>query len=187
MPSMSLFVLGKSLFQNRGTADEVEFPHGNLPLDPPLQAPDLTRLLSRRLYVNLRCPPIPGAFQVALDTGAPCALFPRTLWRDQLHWQEGRHFDACHVTGLGPIVWSQLLSRSFRARLVRLKVPVELAGQSGDRLRLNHLIAQLAEPTTPREDPKLAILCLWGGVFEGRRLAVDRSPTGDDLIARLEW
>ena len=186
MPSMSLFVLGKSLFLNRGTADEIEYPHGNLPLDPPLRAPDLSRLLSRRLYVNLRCPPIPGAYQMALDTGAPFSLFPRKLWRDQLNWQEGRHFESCHLAGAGPFLTSQLLNQSFRVRLVRLLVPVELAGRGGDRLRVERLIAQLAEPATVADDPKFAVLGLFGGVFEGRKLALDRQAS-DDLAARLEW
>ena len=70
---------------------------------------------------------------------------------------------------------------------MRLKVPIELAGKSGDRLRVEHLIAQLAEPATVRDDPKFAVFGLWGGVFEDRRVVVGRQPNGDDLVARLEW
>jgi hypothetical protein len=123
---------------------------------------------------------------VILDTGAHFALFPRHVWRDRYAWQEGRHFESCHIAGVGPFLGSRLVNHSFRVRLVRLKVPVELAGRSGDRLKLDHLIAQLAEPTTPRDDPKFAVLGLFGGVFESRRLAVDHT-TADDLTARLEW
>jgi hypothetical protein len=186
MPSLSLFVRAEKLTLNGDGGDEVEFPQGVLPLHPPLIAPDLTRLLYRRMSATLRCPPIPGAFDVILDTGAPFALFPRRLWRDQMNWQEGRHFETCRIAGLGPLMGGRLLDRSFRVRLVRLTVPVELAGRSGDRLRIERPIAQLAEPNTVADDPKFAILGLFGGVFEGRRLAVERSPL-DDLTARMEW
>ncbi len=123
---------------------------------------------------------------MALDTGAHFALFPQRFWRDRFGWIEGRHFESCHISGIGPLTGGRLLAQFFRVRLVRLKVPVELAGKSGDRLRVERLIAQLAEPATPRDDPKFAVLGLFGGVFESRRLAVERS-TADDLTARLEW
>lgn len=31
------------------------------------------------------------------------------------------------------------------------------------------------------------LLGLWGGVFEGRRLVVDRLSETNDLAARFEW
>jgi hypothetical protein len=187
MPSMDLYVRGDTIRLNRGTPEEVEFEHGLLPLDPPLLNPPLNRLPAHRLFVSLRCPPSPGALDVVLDTGAYFALFPRHVWRDRFGWVEGRHFESCHLTNAGPFLTSQLLDRSFRVRLVRLTVPVELAGRSGDRLRVNPLIAQLAEPATARDDPKFAILGLFGGVFENRRLAVERPQAADHLTARLEW
>ena len=187
MPSMSLYVRGEPITLNRGTPAEVEHENGILPLDPPLRNPPLERLSAHRLYAVLRCQPIPGAIDVVLDTGAHFALFPQRFWRDRFGWVEGRHFESCHIAGVGPVIGSQLLAQSFRVRLVRLKISVELAGKNGDRLRLDHLIAQLAEPAAVRDDPKFAILGLFGGVFAGRRLFVDQSPTGDDLTARLEW
>lgn len=186
MPSMSLHVRGDDLALNSGMSAEVEFENGVLPLDPPLRNPLLERLPAQRLYAVLRCQPTPGAIDIVLDTGAHFALFPQRFWRDRFGWVEGRHFESCHIAGVGRVLGGRLLAQSFRVRLVRLAVPVELAGKSGDRLRLDHLIAQLAEPATPRDDPKFAVLGLFGGVFEDRRLAVERSPA-DDLTARLEW
>lgn len=187
MPSMSLFVRGETIRLNRGTTEEVECENGVMPLDPPLQHPLLGRLPAHRLFVSLRCPPSPGALDVILDTGAHFAIFPRHVWRDRFGWVEGRHFESCNIAGVGSVIGSQLLAQSFRVRLVRLMVPVELAGRSGDRLRLEHLIAQLVEPATPRDDPRSTILGLWGGVFENRRLAIERTASTDDLTARLEW
>ena len=112
MPSLSLFVQAEQLTLTSGGGDEVEFPTGELPLDPPLHSPDLTHLLYRRLSVMLRCPPIPGAIDVILDTGAPFTLFPRRVWRDQMNWQEGRHFEVCRVAGIGPLLSSRMLDTS---------------------------------------------------------------------------
>lgn len=186
MPSMELFVRGETLLLGDDPAGPVTFPFGNLPLSPPLSNPPLALLPSRRLYCSLRCQPTPGAIDIVLDTGAQFALFPQRYWRDRFGWVEGRHFESCHISGIGPATSGRLLAQSFRVRLVRLKVPVELAGRSGDRLRVEYLIAQLAEPATPRDDPKYAVLGLFGGVFESRRLAVERTPA-DDLTARMEW
>jgi hypothetical protein len=186
MPSMELYVRGDDITLNRGQPGEVEYKNGVLPLDPPLQNPALVRLPVHRLFASLRCPPKPGALDVLLDTGAHFALFPRHVWRDRFGWVERRHFESCHIAGVGPLMGGQLLDKSFRVRLVRLLVPVELAGRGGDRLRIERLIAQLAEPNTVADDPKFAILGLFGGAFEGRKLAVDRSPA-DDLTARMEW
>jgi hypothetical protein len=186
MPSMSLYVRGDDLTLNRGTPQEVEYKNGLLPLDPTLRNPPLQRLSAHRLFCTFRCQPTPGAIDIALDTGAHFALLPRRYWRDRFGWQEGRHFESCHIASVGPLIGGQLLNQSFRVRLVRLLVPVELAGKSGDRLRIERLITQLAEPTTPRDDPKVAVLGLFGGVFDGRKLAVDRTPA-DDLAACVEW
>jgi hypothetical protein len=70
--------------------------------------------------------------------------------------------------------------------VVRLKVPVVLAGTSyapADLIRIDHLTAQLSDS----DEPKEMLLGLWGGVFEGRRLVVDRTAGGDDLAARFDW
>ena len=112
MPSLSLFVRADKLTLSAVAGGEVEFPSGVLPLDPPLPPPDLPRLLYRRLSVTLRCPPIPGAIDVILDTGAPFTLFPRRVWRDQMNWQEGRHFEVCRVAGIGPLLSSRMLDTS---------------------------------------------------------------------------
>lgn len=92
----------------------------------------------------------------------------------------------CHVADFGERFRSQLLGSSLTCRVVRLKVPVVLAGTSympENLIRIDHLIAQLSDS----DEPKEMLLGLWGGVFEGRRLVVDRAPGGDDLVARFEW
>jgi hypothetical protein len=107
------------------------------------------------------------------------------LWRDQFGWREEVHFEVCDFAGLGPLLEAQLLKHAFRCRIVRLRVSVEVAGSAFDapRFRIDNMIAQLPET----EQPKLTLFGLWGGVFEGRRLAVDRVPNADDLAARFEW
>jgi hypothetical protein len=144
---------------------------GNLPLDPPF--PGLDRVLLRRLQCWLRVPPIPGAHDAVLDTGAPLTVFPHTLWNHQFRWQAGRDYDELSVAGVGTVQQGQVLGHR------------ELAGRNprGDRLRLDGLVCQLAD----RGSPPYVILGLWGGVFEGRRLAVERLPASDDLAARLEF
>jgi hypothetical protein len=138
-----------------------------------------------RLFCNFRVPPVPGAWEAVLDTGAPLSLIPRERWRDQFCWREGVHFEVCDFAGLGPFIDSQLLSHAFRCRIVRLKVPVEVSGPNprDPRFRIDNLIAQLPEG----DHPRLTVFGLWGGVFEGRRLIVDRTAGGDDLTARFEW
>jgi hypothetical protein len=92
----------------------------------------------------------------------------------------------CHIPDFGERFRSQLLGASLTCRVVRLKVPVVLAGTSyaaENLLRIDHLVAQLSDT----DEPKEMLLGLWGGVFEGRRLVVDRTPNADDLAARLEW
>lgn len=45
------------------------------------------------------------------------------------------------------------------------------------------MIAQFPET----DHPRLTVFGLWGGVFEGRRLIVDRTPTADDIAAHFDW
>jgi hypothetical protein len=44
------------------------------------------------------------------------------------------------------------------------------------------LVAQLPETAQPR----FTVFGLWGGVFEGRTLVVDRRTNSDDIAARFE-
>jgi hypothetical protein len=184
MPSLPLIVRGITLTQRRGQPDEVEFPHGVLPLANPLAGPPLARVRALRLVCNYRVPPVSGVREAILDTGAMLSLFPRELWRDQFRWREGVHFDLCDVVGLGSVFDAQLLGIGYRCHLARLRVPVEVAGPSptGPRFRVENLVTQLVDDAEPR----LTLFGLFGGVFEDRRLAVERSPT-DDLVARMEW
>ncbi len=119
-----------------------------------------------------------------LDPGAPLSLLPRWLWRDQFRWREGIHFDVCDIAGLGSVFDAQLLGTGYRCRVARLRVPVEVASPTptGPRFCVDNLIIQLVDDAEPR----LTIFGLFGGVFESRRLAVERQPS-DDLTARLEW
>jgi hypothetical protein len=156
---------------------------GNLSLAPPL--PDLSRVLLRRLYCWLRVPPIPGARKAIFDTGAPLTVFPYQVWKNDFGWQAGQHFDELSVAGIGTTLTGQVLNYRYSCRLARLRVPVELAGSNlkSDRLRLDSLICQLADPS----GPQMLILGLWGGVFTGRQLAVEQQPNSDDLQARLSF
>jgi hypothetical protein len=185
MPSFPLIVRGMPLTQRAGQPDEIQFDRGILPLSAPLADPPVHRVLNLRMFCNYRVPRVPGAREAILDTGAPLSLIPRWLWRDQFGWREGVHFDVCDFAGLGPFLDAQLLSHVYRCRIVRLKVPVEVAGTDlrGPRFTVENMIVQFPET----DHPRLTVFGLWGGVFEGRRLVVDRPPTADDLTARFEW
>lgn len=175
MPALDLFVTPPDLQLLPAT--------GNLPLDSPL--PGLNRVLLRRLSCLFRAPPSPGAFRAIVDTGAPLTVIPHRLWDGQFHWQPGRDFDEISIAGVGSVLRGQVLGHRYSCRLARLRMPVELAGRNprGDRLRLDSLVCQLAEPG----GPPAIILGLWGGVFEERRLRIQRQPHSDDLAAQLEW
>lgn len=157
--------------------------NGNLPLDPPLTG--LNRVLLRRLYCRLRVPTIPGARSAIIDTGAPLTIFPHTVWYHDFGWRAGRDFDELTIAGVGTTLQGQVLGHRFTCRLARLRVGVELAGRDpkGDRLRLDSLVCQLADPG----GPSFILLGLWGGAFAGRRLAVETQPGTDDLTARMEF
>lgn len=174
MPTLDLFV--RHIPVSGLTAD------GNLVLAPP--AAGLNRVLLRRLYCHLRVPPHPGAYDAVLDTGAPLTVFAHTLWHDTFRWQAGRDFDELAVAG-APALTGRVLGHRFAVRLARLRSAVELAGRDprGDRLRLDSLVCQLADAS----GPPYTILGLWGGVFTGRRLAIEAEPGGDDLVTRLEF
>lgn len=174
MPALDLFV---NSFPVVGLSTD-----GNLNLTPPIIG--LNRVLLRRLYCSLRVPPIPGAYEAVLDTGAPLTLFPHSLWYHQFGWRAGRDFDELTVAGVSALT-GQVLGHRFSCRLARLRVAVELAGRDpkGDRLRLDSLVCQLADTG----GPPFVILGLWGGAFTGRRLAVEPLPGSDELTARLEF
>jgi hypothetical protein len=157
--------------------------NGNLRLDPPL--PGLSRVLLRRLYCWFRAPPAPGAYEAIVDTGAPLTVIPHRLWNGQFRWQPGRDFDEMSIAGVGSVLRGRVLGRRYSCRLARLRVPVELAGRNprGDRLRLDSFVCQLAESG----GPPAVILGLWGGIFEERRLQIQRQPNSDDVAAQLEW
>jgi hypothetical protein len=156
---------------------------GNLPLDQPLQS--LNQVLLRRLCCLLRVRPIPGAKFAIIDTGAPMSVFPHNIWYHDFGWRSGRDFDELSIKGLGTKLHGQILGSRYSCRLARLRVPVELSGKNpkGDRLLLNSLVCQLADPANLSHP----ILGLWGGVFDNRSLVVNRKPGGDDLEARLEF
>lgn len=172
---------------------EAVFPRGNVPLDLPLSSPPLTHLRLRRL----RCACY--GFRTAttdstdrdvttaiVDTGCPLSLFPRHIWQGRFRYEEGKHFEVCRIADFGERFRNQLLASSLLCRVVRLKVPVLLVGVSYSPdhfLRIDNLVAQFSDT----DEPKQVLLGLWGGVFEGRRLLVDRAPTSDDLTARFEW
>lgn len=157
-------------------------PDGNLLLDPPVHG--LDRVLLRRLLCWLRVPPLPGARKAVIDTGAPLTVFSHQVWYHDFGWRAGRDHDELNVAGVASLT-GQVLGHRFACRLARLKVAVELSGADlkAARLRLDSLVCQLAEAG----GPPFIILGLWGGVFTGRRLAVEAQPGGDDLVARLEF
>lgn len=105
------------------------------------------------------------------------------MWSERFNWQAGRDYDELTVAG-NPTLRGQVLGKQFTCRLARLRVAVELAGADlkAPRLRLDSLVCQLADTG----GPAFVILGLWGGVFTGRRLAVETPPGSDDLAARLE-
>lgn len=143
----------------------------------------LSRVPIRRMWCWLRCPPRPGAAQAVLDTGAPLTVFSYRLWNHHFGWRAGRDYDELPVTAANP--HGHVAGRRYGFTLARLRVPVELAGRDprGDRLRLDALVCQLADPA----GPPLTLLGLWGGALVGRRLGVDATPAGDDLTAALHW
>jgi hypothetical protein len=175
MPVLELFV---EKLQVAGLTDD-----GTLPLDPSVLG--FSRVLLRRLFCLLRVPRIPGAQIAYLDTGAPLTVFPHALWYHHFGWRAGRDFDPLSVTGVGATVRGQVLGHRFTSLLARLRVPVELGGSnpSGDRLRLDSLVCQLADTG----GPSFIVLGLWGGAFTGRRLVVEQEPNSDDLHAQLEF
>ena len=144
----------------------------------------LSRVPIRRLWCDLRCPPHPGVYRVVLDTGAPLTYFPHWLWSGKFGWRAGRDYDELPVAAAANL-HGHVAGRGYTFTPARLRVPVELAGRDprGDRLRLDDLVCQLADPAGPR----LTLLGLWGGAFAGRKLAVDPTAAGDDLTARLDW
>ena len=185
MPGLSLIVRGTSVLQRKGTPEEVRFADGILPLSTPLKSPPLSRLGHLRLLCNFRVPPVPGVREAILDTGAPISVFPRSMWRDEFRWKEDVEFEVCEVAGVGTVLDATVLGHNYRCRVVRLNVPVEIAGSrlGEDRLVVPRLIAQLPES----DGPKQAIFGLWGGVFTGCRLTVGASSASEVLDARLDW
>ena len=154
---------------------------GNLVLDPPVSG--LGRVLLRRLACHIRVPPTPGVKLAILDTGAPLTLFPHHVWSQDYGWQAGLDYDELPIPGVA--LSGQILHHHYSFRLARLRVPVVLAGKNrkGDRLRLDSLVCQLADPG----GPPFIVLGLWGGPFTNRRLVIESEPAGDDLLARLEF
>jgi hypothetical protein len=127
-----------------------------------------------------------GFANAIVDTGCPISLIPKRVWRGAFGYEEGKHFEVCTLAELGERVRSQLLGSSLTCRVVRLKVPVVLVGTSyapENLIRVEGLIAQFSDT----DEPSQMLLGLWGEVFEGRRLVVDRTARGDDLSARFKW
>lgn len=170
---------------------EEAFSGGNVAILPPLTAPPLTRLRFRRLRCLCRVQRSVGLSDFGfadaiIDTGCPVSIIPKHIWKGAFHFEEGRHFEVCHIADLGERIRNQLLASSLTCRVARLKVPVVLAGTSfapEHLLRIDNLVAQLSDTNEPQE----MLLGLWGGVFEGRRLVVDRLSETNDLAARFEW
>jgi hypothetical protein len=160
----------------RGVADD-----GDISLDPP--QPGLARVPLRRLTCYLRVPLVPGAQRAVIDTGAALSYFPHQVWANDFRWREGRDFDTLPVAGNPPLV-GQTLGFRYSFRLVRLRVPVTLAGRdlTAPRLQVDSLVTQLAEPG----GPPVVLLGLWGGVLDGRRLAFATAPDGVPSAA-LDW
>lgn len=191
MPTLELINETKDWRLEGAFGREGVFPRGNVPLHPALTSPPLTHLRLRRL----RCAcyayrsATAGDFDVAtaiVDTGCPITLIPRHIWSGTFRFEEGKHFEVCHIAEFGERFRNQLLAASLTCRVVRFKVPVVLAGTSyaaEHLVRIDRLVAQLSDS----DEPKEMLLGLWGGVFEGRRLVVDRVPDADDLTARFDW
>ena len=174
MPALELFLEPKKTLHL--PAD------GNILLDPPL--PNLKRVLIRQLSCMMRVAPIPGVEFAYLDTGAPLTIIPHRVWSEKYGWKAGREFHEL-TTADGIALKGQVLDHHYTFRLAQLRVPVELAGKNlkAKRLRIDSLVCQLADPG----GPPFVILGLWGGIFEGRRLAIDRLPGSDEIQAILEW
>jgi hypothetical protein len=170
---------------------EAAFPEGNVRLSPKLSDPPLSFLRLRRLPCLYRVALSPsrgdyGFASAIVDTSCPITLIPRHVWKKAFRFEKGKHFEVCGIANLGERMRSQLLGSSLTCRVVRLKVPVVLAGTPHtpeNLLRVERLVAQLSDT----DEPKEMLLGLWGGVFEGRRLAVDHAATADDIAARFDW
>jgi hypothetical protein len=155
---------------------------GNLRIDPPL--PDLDWIRLRQISCVVRVAPIPGAVFGYFDTGAPITTIPHSIWSGRYRWKEGQDFEVLNVQGMS-VLSGQVLGHRYTFRFVRLRVPIELAGKNlrAKRLRINSLICQLADPSTL----PFFIIGLWGGIFEGRSLVVERLPQSNDIRALLRW
>jgi len=131
----------------------------------------------------VRVAPVPGVEVAYLDTGAPLSI-PHSIWSGKYRWKAGRDFEV--LNALGTAAFSgQVLEHRYTFHFVRLRVPIELAGKNlkAKRLRINSLVCQLADPTGLH----FIILGLWGGVFEGHSLRVERVPRSNDIRALLRW
>jgi hypothetical protein len=50
---------------------------------------------------------------VIVDTGCPISILPRHVWRDRFRYEEGKHFDVCHIADFGERFRSQLLGTAL--------------------------------------------------------------------------
>src|SRR6185437_5440651 len=163
MPFLELFAQPKQ---------GVDLPtDGNLSIDPPLAGLDSIRL--RHLSCMVRVAPVPGVEFAYLDTGAPISIIPHRIWTGKYGWKAGEDFEVLNVRGMSSLS-GQVLGHRYSFRFARLRVPLELAGKNlkSKRLRIDSLVCQLADPSSL----PFFIIGLWGGVFEGRSLVVERLP-----------
>ncbi len=113
-----------------------------------------------------------------VDTGAPHIIFPLALWT---RFREGIDFEWLPFSPGVQSPVAQLTRWQFSFQMARFLAPLALMDYTTE-IELPDVIAAFAhtDPPAPltRRAPPPIIIGLWGGVLEGGRIAVERTPAG---------
>jgi hypothetical protein len=120
-----------------------------------------------------------------IDTGAPHTCFPLALWSQ---FQEGTDFEWLPFEpGYQPPV-GVMLGWRYTFRMARFLVPLALMDYSTEVERPG-VIAQFADSDPPARRGKslpLFVAGLWGGLLEGGKVGVGRTP-GGQVTGEIEF
>lgn len=112
-----------------------------------------------------------------IDTGAPLTCFPLAIWN---RFVEGTDFEWLpFVPGFQPPA-GQMAGWRYTFRMARFLVPITLMDSAAAIDRAD-VLAQFADSDPPvrrGQSLPLFVVGLWGGLLEGAKLAVARTPTG---------
>jgi hypothetical protein len=148
---------------------------GMLPLALPaggtLQVPRI------RFHCLARLPQFTMPRDGIIDTGAPLSCFPFSLWG---RFHLGTDYEWLPFEpGFTPPV-GQMVGWRYTFRMARFLVPIGLMDLTTEATR-SEVIAQFADNDPParagRSLPQF-VIGLWGGLLEGGKVAVVRTPAG---------